>query len=62
MELLKMLGIVWIGLLFIFVVGIIFGAIIEKNFEESHPLKKWWRRHILAPDPDDIDRWKNFRG
>ena len=26
-------------------------VIIEKNFDESHPIKKWWRNHIIAPDP-----------
>ncbi len=31
------------------------GVIIEKNFEESHPVKKWWRKHIVAPAPKDND-------
>ena len=25
--------------------------LIEKNFDETHPIKKWWRKHIIAPDP-----------
>ena len=29
------------------------GCIIENNFDESHPVMKWWRRHIIAPDPED---------
>jgi len=34
--------------LFILVAGII-----EKNFDESHPIKKWWRRNVIATDPED---------
>jgi hypothetical protein len=30
---------------------IIVAVIIEKNFDETHPVKKWWRKHIIAPDP-----------
>jgi hypothetical protein len=37
------------------------GVIIERKVDESHPIKKWWRKHILAPDPDD-NNWKNFAG
>lgn len=35
--------------LFILVAGII-----EKNFHESHPFKKWWRRNVIATDPEDL--------
>jgi hypothetical protein len=35
--------------LFILVAGII-----EKNFDESHPIKKWWRRNVIATDPEDL--------
>jgi hypothetical protein len=35
--------------LFILVAGII-----EKNFDESHPIKKWWRRNVIAADPEDL--------
>jgi hypothetical protein len=34
--------------LFILVAGII-----EKNLDESHPIKKWWRRNVIATDPED---------
>lgn len=35
--------------LFILVAGII-----EKNFHESHPIKKWWRRNVIATYPEDL--------
>jgi len=35
--------------LFILVAGII-----EKNFDESHPIKKWWRRNVIATDPESL--------
>lgn len=28
------------------------GVIIERNFNESHPVKKWWRKHIIGLDPN----------
>ena len=32
---------------------IIVAMIVEKNFDESHPIKKWWRRNIIDNDPED---------
>jgi hypothetical protein len=32
---------------------LIVAIVIEKNFDESHPVKKWWRRNVIAPDPED---------
>ena len=32
---------------------LIVAMIVEKNFEESHPIKKWWRRNIIDNDPED---------
>ncbi len=61
MELLKLIGTVWLFLLVIWAIFIILGVFIENNVDEKHPIKKWWRKHILAPDPDDND-WKNFAG
>ena len=34
---------------------LIVAIIIEKNFDESHPVKKWWREHVIGIAPDDID-------
>lgn len=59
MALLKLVGLVWIFLIVLFAVCVSIGVFIEKNFEESHPVKKWWRKHIIADDPYDND-WKNF--
>jgi len=35
---------------------IIVAIVIEKNLEESHPVKKWWRAHVIGIHPDDIDK------
>jgi hypothetical protein len=32
---------------------IIVAMIVEKNLDESHPIKKWWRRNIIDNDPED---------
>ena len=42
---------IWIMFLIITTLFIIVAVIIEKNFDETHPIKKWWRKHIIAPDP-----------
>ena len=39
--------------LVVFSLFLIVAIVIEKNFEESHPVMKWWRKHIIAPDPED---------
>jgi len=47
------LAYLWIiGLLFT-TLFIVVAIVVEKNFEESHPVMKWWRRHIVAWDPYD---------
>ena len=45
----------YIYLFFLALMGlfILAAGIIEKNFDESHPVKKWWRRNVIAPDPED---------
>lgn len=60
MALLKFVGLVWFVLFIILVIGFLLGFIIEKNFEETHFVKKWWRKHIVAPDPEKTD-WKNMQ-
>ena len=61
MAILKLVGIGWLICLVIFSLGLILGAVVENFLSESNPIKKWWRRHIAAPDPYDND-WKNFNG
>lgn len=34
---------------------IVVAIIVEKNFDESHPVKIWWRKHVIGIAPDDID-------
>jgi hypothetical protein len=43
----------WIIGLLLTTLFIVVAVIVEKNFDESHPIKKWWRRHIIASDPYD---------
>jgi hypothetical protein len=44
---------IWFSFLFLMTLFIVVAGIIEKNFEESHPVMKWWRRNVIAPDPYD---------
>lgn len=46
----KIIGLFWIGGLIITSLFIISSLIIEKNFDESHPIKKWWRKHMVGND------------
>lgn len=51
----KILGYIYFILLAVSALFFIVGVIIERNFEESHPVKKLWRKHVVAPAPKDID-------
>lgn len=42
---------IWIFFLLFGSLFIIAAVMIDKNFEESHPVKKWWRRNIIDWDP-----------
>lgn len=46
---------IWVTLLIITILFFIVAGFIEKNFDESHPVKKWWRKHVVAEAPKDID-------
>lgn len=61
MALIKLLGIIWLILTVIFAIGLIVGYQIENRVSDDHPVKKWWRKNIVANDPDD-NFWKNFNG
>jgi len=39
MEILKLVGIVWLCLLFLTCLGMVVGVIIERKVDESHPIK-----------------------
>ena len=43
----------WIISIVFMATFIIVAMIVEKNFDESHPIKKWWRRNIIDNDPED---------
>lgn len=47
------LAYVWIFFIFFMAAFLVVGMIVEKNFDESHPVKKWWRRNIIDTDPED---------
>lgn len=47
------IGYLWILSLFLMTGFMVTDLIVEKNFDESHPIKKWWRKHIIAFDPYD---------
>lgn len=46
---------IWLILLFTTVLFFIVAGIIEKKYDENHPVKKWWRKHVIASAPNDID-------
>ena len=35
------------------VVFLVVAGIVEKNFDETHPVKKWWRRNVIGFYPED---------
>ena len=35
---------------------IVVAIVVEKNFDEDHPVKKWWRTNVIGIDPDDYDK------
>jgi len=47
------LAYIWISFLLLTTLFIIVACVIEKNFDESHTVMKWWRRNVIAPDPHD---------
>ena len=44
---------IWFSFLILTTLFMVVAGIIERNFEESHPVMKWWRRNVVAPDPHD---------
>ena len=47
------IGYLWILSLFLMTGFMVTALIVEKNFDESHPIMKWWRRNVIGPDPQD---------
>ena len=50
-----LLAYIWITFIFLSVALILVAIVIEKNFDEEHPVKIWWRKHVVGHAPDDID-------
>jgi hypothetical protein len=44
---------IWIFFLLFGSLFIIAAVAIDKNLNESHPVKKWWRRNIIDWDPHE---------
>ena len=42
----------WFFFLMFSTLFIVVAIVIEKNFDECHPVKKWWRRKVIAWDPE----------
>ena len=51
----KIIALIYLFLMSISAIFFIVGIIIEKKFDENHSIKKWWRKHVIAPAPDDIE-------
>lgn len=49
------IGYIFILLLIVTSLSIIVAIIIEKNFEESHPVMKWWRKYVVGFNPHSED-------
>lgn len=35
-------------------VFVVIAIIVEKNFDETHPVKQWWRRNVIGAYPEDL--------
>jgi hypothetical protein len=42
----------WFFFLIVSTLSLIVAIVIEKNFDECHPVKKWWRRNVIGWDPE----------
>jgi hypothetical protein len=43
---------VWILFLLLTTLFIVVAGVVEKNYDECHPVKKWWRRNVIGWDPE----------
>ncbi len=49
----KFITVLWIFLILFSVFIPLIVVFVENNFKEEHPFMKWWRKHIVAHDPED---------
>ena len=47
------LAYVWIAMMILMTVFLVIAIIVEKNFDETHPIKLWWRRNVIGAYPED---------
>ena len=52
---------IFVGALIVCCLFLIAGIIIENNLDESNPVMKWWRKHIVGLDPEDSDYLKKYK-
>jgi hypothetical protein len=43
----------WVAMVLLLLLFSFFGVVVEKYVSEEHPLKKWWRKHIISNDIED---------
>jgi hypothetical protein len=43
----------WAAMVLLLLLFSFFGVVVEKYVSEEHPLKKWWRKHIISNDIED---------
>ena len=43
---------VWILFLLLTTLFIVVAGVVEKNYDECHPVKKWWRRNVIGWDSE----------
>ena len=44
---------VWVGMIILTALFLVIAGIVEKNFDETHPVKQWWRRNVIGFYPED---------
>jgi hypothetical protein len=44
---------IWVGMIILTALFLVIAGIVEKNFDETHPVKKWWRRNVIGFYPED---------
>jgi hypothetical protein len=49
----KTITLIWVFLVVFSIMIPVIVMYVENNFEEEHPFMKWWRKHIVARDPED---------
>lgn len=46
---------IWVTLLSLTALFLLVSGIVEKNFDENHPVKKWWRKYVVDWAPDNAE-------